>query len=190
MRAALAGGADAIQLRDKESDSARLTEIGRALAPHIRAAGALFLVNDNLDVARRVGADGLHLGPNDLPIEEARISWPRPALLGGSARTVKRALELQAAGADYLGVGPVFGTTTKPDAPGAIGLEVLARIAASVRIPILGIGGIDETNAALVLVAGAAGVAVISSVVGAADPEAATRSLRRALDATAAQLLE
>jgi thiamine-phosphate diphosphorylase len=148
-----------------------------------REAGRTFVVNDRLDVALRAGADGLHLGPDDMPVREARAKWPRPRLLGGSARTVERARRLADEGADYLGAGPVFGTSTKADAPGVLGLEALARIASSVDVPVIGIGGIDASNAAEVVRAGAAGVAVISSVVAADDVEEATRRLRDALDA-------
>jgi len=179
-RAALAGGADVVQLRDKTLSPAALTKVARALRDIVREAGGTFVVNDRLDVALEVGADGLHLGPDDLPVSVVRPRWE--GLLGASARTEERALLLRDEGADYLGVGPVFGTSTKADAPGAIGLEGLARIVAVVDLPVIGIGGIDATNAAEVIRAGAAGVAVISSVVGAPDPEAAVRELRRAID--------
>ncbi len=188
--AALRGGADAIQLRDKSSDLESLRGAAAALRALTRTFGAQFVVNDSLELARAAGADGLHVGPDDLPVEAARLAWPRPLVLGASARTVEDARRLEEGGADYLGVGPVFGTTTKADAPPAIGLETLALVAAAVRIPVLAIGGVDASNAASTLRAGAAGVAVISAVVGAADPEAAALAIRRALDGEAASLLE
>lgn len=179
-RAALAGGADVIQLRDKTSAAAGLRVAGREVRAAARAAGALLVVNDSLELARELGADGLHLGPADLPLEEARREWK--GILGASVRTVAAARRAAGLGADYLGVGPVYGTTSKADAPGAIGLELLAAIAASVRIPVVGIGGIGAGNAAEVVRAGAAGVAVISGIVAAEDVEAASRAVRRALD--------
>lgn len=179
-RAALAGGADVVQLRDKTLSRAPLAQVARVLRDLVRQAGGTFVVNDRLDVALEVEADGLHLGPDDLPVSVARPRWR--GWLGASARTEERARLLQEEGADYLGVGPVFGTTTKADAPGAIGLEGLARIVEIVDLPVIGIGGIDASNAGEVIRAGAAGVAVISSVVGAPDVEAAVRALRRAID--------
>ncbi len=182
-RAALAGGADIVQLRDKTLADEALAAEARELLAAVRQAEKLLVVNDSLKVARRVEADGLHLGPDDIPLAAARALWPRPKLLGGSARTVARARQLVEEGADYLGVGPVFGTTSKRDAPGAIGLDRLARIAAAVGVPVIGIGGITVDNAATVIQAGAAGVAVISAVVAAEDVRAATRAIRAAIDA-------
>ena len=188
--AALRGGADVIQLRDKELDLIRLVEAGRVLCTLVRQAGKILVVNDHLEVARTIGADGVHLGPEDLPLGQARDLWPRPKILGASARSEERALLMEAQGADYLGVGPVFGTKTKGNAPAAIGLETLSLLAKTVKIPVIGIGGVDAGNAAQVIRAGAAGVAVISSVVGAEDVEAATREIRRALDVAAGFPLE
>jgi thiamine-phosphate diphosphorylase len=182
-RAALAGGADVIQLRDKSASPDGLREAGREVAETVRAAGALLVVNDSLELARFLGADGLHLGPEDLPLEEARREWA--GILGASVRTVEAARRAAAAGADYLGVGPVFGTATKPDAPGAIGAARVAEIAAAVTVPVIGIGGIAAGNAAQVIRAGAAGVAVIAAIVAATDVEEAARALRRALDSAA-----
>jgi thiamine-phosphate diphosphorylase len=180
--AAIRGGADVIQLRDKELDLARLVEVGHLLRAMVSDAKKLLVVNDHVEVARSIGADGVHLGPDDLPVGQARELWPRPKILGASARTLERAQLLEGQGADYLGVGPVFGTTTKRNAPAAIGLETIAALAKAIHIPIIGIGGIDAGNAAQVIRAGAQGVAVISSVVGAEDVEAAAREIRRALD--------
>jgi thiamine-phosphate diphosphorylase len=130
------------------------------------------------------------LGPEDLSLEEARGLWPRPRILGGSARTVENARRLEDAGADYLGVGPVFGTSTKWGAPEAIGLDRLSEVASAVAIPVIAIGGIDATNASRAISAGARGVAVVSAVAGARDPESATASIRRALDGAREQSLE
>lgn len=181
-RAAFAGGADVVQLRDKARAAAELVPLARELVALAREAGGRLVVNDRLEVARAAGADGLHLGPQDLAVAVARASWPRPLLLGGSARTVETALRLVAEGCDYLGVGPVYATVTKPGLPPPIGLERLAEIAAAVDVPVVGIGGVDAANAAAVVRAGAAGVAVVAAVSAAPDPRAAVRALRDALD--------
>jgi thiamine-phosphate diphosphorylase len=179
-RAALAGGADVIQLRDKAARADALRESGRAVLAAVRAAGGILVVNDSLELALFLGADGLHLGPADLPIAVARREWP--GILGASVRTAADARRAEEAGADYLGVGPVFGTATKADAPGAVGPARIAEIAAAVAVPVIGIGGVTAANAAEVIHAGAAGVAVISAIVAAHDVEEATREVRRALD--------
>jgi thiamine-phosphate diphosphorylase len=188
--AALRGGADIIQLRDKRLDLRRLIDAGLELRALLNDAGKLLVVNDHVQVARAIDADGVHLGPEDLPVGQARDLWPRPKILGASARTEERALLLEAQGADYLGVGPVYGTKTKGTAPPAVGLECVTSMAKAVRIPVIAIGGIDAKNAAQTIRAGAAGVAVISAVVGAEDVEAAARAIRRALDEAAGFPLE
>jgi thiamine-phosphate diphosphorylase len=189
-RAAFAAGADVVQLRDKTAAPGDLVELARELQELARTWGRLLVVNDHVEVARAAGAGGLHLGPDDRPLEEARRLWPRPLILGGSARTVERARRLEEAGADYLGVGPVFGTSTKADAPNAIGLDRLFEVASAVAVPVIAIGGIDASNAARAIAAGARGVAVVSAVAGARDPESAVISIRRALDAPRDQRIE
>ena len=181
-RAAFAGGADVVQLRDKTRPPSELLETARAIAALARSLGRALVVNDHLEIAIAAGAHGVHLGPDDLDVGEARRRWPRPARIGASARTVERARSLVAAGADYLGVGPAFATSTKADAPLPVGTECVARLAAAVPIPVIGIGGIDAANAIEVLRAGAAGVAVVSAVVSAEDVREATAALRRAID--------
>jgi thiamine-phosphate pyrophosphorylase len=183
--AAIAGGCDVVQFRDKRLAHAELAGAARPLRELTRAAGRTFVINDHLDVARAVGADGLHVGPDDLPAASARRLWPPPAILGVSARTPELARRAEREGADYLGVGPVFGTRTKRDAPAAIGIRGLRLVVEAVRIPVIAIGGIDAGNAPEAIRAGAAGVAVIASVVGAEDVEAAARSIREALDRAA-----
>jgi thiamine-phosphate pyrophosphorylase len=180
--AALLGGADVIQLRDKTLAADALRAVALEVADAVRRAGALFVVNDSVDVAIAADADGVHLGPDDEPVARARARWSR--LLGASARTPDRARELVAAGADYLGVGPVRDTATKKEAPSAIGLEGLSRVVRAVggTVPVIAIGGIRASDVPAVLAAGASGVAVVSSVVAAPDVRAAARALRDALD--------
>jgi thiamine-phosphate pyrophosphorylase len=177
VRAALRGGAPAIQLRMKDASARETAALARALLAETRAAGALLFVNDRVDVALAVGADGAHVGQDDLPAAAARAITPPGFLIGVSAETVDLALQAQADGADYVGVGPVYATGSKADAGEAVGLERIGEVAAAVRIPVVGIGGIAVGNAAGVIHAGAAGVAVISAVMRAGDPEAAVRAL-------------
>ena len=177
-RAALAGGADALQLRDKTAAAQNLCAAASEIQPMARKFGAVFVVNDRVDVALLTGADGAHLGPEDLPVREARRLLPRPAILGVSAGSVEEAKKALREGADYLGVGPIFATRTKPDAGDAIGVERLAAIVKSVPIPVVGIGGIDHENVAAVIASGAAGAAVVSAIVSAGDMAVAARALK------------
>jgi thiamine-phosphate pyrophosphorylase len=179
VRAALRGGAPAIQLRMKHASAREMTELARALLAETRAAGALLFINDRVDVAIAVGADGAHVGQDDLPVHAARAITPPGFLLGVSAETAELARVAAADGADYVGVGPVYVTGSKADAGDAVGVERIAEVAAAVRIPVVGIGGITIDNAPPVLHAGAAGIAVISAMMRADDPEAAARALLR-----------
>lgn len=175
---ALQAGATAIQLRDKHATSGELLEMACALQPVAAAHRALFLVNDRFDVALAAGADGVHLGDDDLPVSAVRRVVPRDFIIGRSADTEQDASTAEADGADYLGVGSVFGTTTKAEVIGeVIGTDRLARVAASVSIPVVGIGGVTANNAASIAAAGAAGIAVVSAVMAAPDPGAAVRAL-------------
>jgi thiamine-phosphate pyrophosphorylase len=184
VRAALRGGAPAIQLRAKDAPARAAAQLARELLAETRAAGALLFINDRVDIALAAGADGAHLGDEDLPLAAARRIVPPGFLLGISADSVQLAREAERDGADYLGVGPVYGTASKADAGAPIGTARIAQVAAAVRIPIVGIGGIHAANAAPVVQAGAAGVAVISAVMHAPDPEAATRALIRSITRT------
>lgn len=179
--AALQAGATAIQLRDKQATSGQLLEMALALKPVADRYDALFLVNDRFDVALAAGAHGVHLGDDDLPVSAVRAVVPRDFVIGRSADTEADARRAEAEGADYLGVGSVFGTTTKVEVIGeVIGTARLARVAAAVSIPVVGIGGITATNAGQIASAGAAGIAVVSAVMAAPDPGAAVRVLLRA----------
>lgn len=185
VRAALAGGADALQLREKEAPGRELYRLALRVRELVREQGGetLFLVNDRVDVALAAGADGVHLGQEDLPATAARDILGPGAVLGISAGSVEEAVAAEREGADYLGVGPVFPTPSKPDAGEPMGLGGLRAVRRAVRIPIVAIGGINEENLEGVLEAGAEGIAVISAVTAAADMEEAVRRLRRALDA-------
>ncbi len=178
-RAALEGGADAIQLRDKSSTAYNLSLVAEEIQPLARKFGAAFFVNDRVDVALLAGADGVHVGQDDLPARESRRLLPRPRLIGVSAGTREEARRAERDGADYIGAGPVFATPSKPDAGEPIGLERLGEIAAAVRIPVVAIGGITLENVAQVFAAGASGAAVLSAVVSADDIGVAARALKR-----------
>jgi thiamine-phosphate pyrophosphorylase len=181
--AALEGGIDAVQLRDKGTDARRRYETGLEVRELTEAAGVPLLVNDRIDIAAAVDADGVHLGQSDLPVSVARERLGDSAVVGVSTSTVEEARDAEAAGADYLGVGAVYATTSKdvPDEENGIGTERIASIADAVEVPVIGIGGIDAGNAAPVVEAGAAGVAVLSAITAADDPEAATADLAEAV---------
>ncbi|MFW6135608.1 MAG: thiamine phosphate synthase [Chloroflexota bacterium] len=178
VRAAVAGGATVVQLRAKSATTRELIQLGRALHAITRQAEVPLIVNDRVDVALALDAEGVHVGQDDMPAPLARDLIGPHRILGVSAGTVEEARRAQEDGADYLGVGDVYGTPSKADAGLPIGVEGIEEIAGAVSIPVVGIGGITADNAAPVIAAGAAGVAVISAVVGAADPEAAARRLR------------
>lgn len=175
---AVDGGADVIQLRDKRLPAPDLLEAATAIRKITRDSGALFIVNDHLDLALRVGADGVHLGAADIPLPEARSLSPPGFIIGASVGSVAGALRAEAAGADYVALSPTFATGSKSDAGPGLGLFVLSAIRAAVSVPLIAIGGINAGNVADVIAAGADGVAVISAVVGEDDVTAAARDLR------------
>ena len=183
VRAAIEGGATVVQLREKEGTTREMIEMGQALHAITGPADVPLIVNDRLDVALAIEAEGVHVGLDDMPLPLARRLLGPSCLVGYSPNTVEAALRGQKEGADYLGVGDVFGTPTKPDAGPPIGVEGLAAIAEAASIPVVAIGGITIGNAAAAVRAGAAGVAVISAVIAAADPAEAARRLRRAVAA-------
>jgi thiamine-phosphate pyrophosphorylase len=140
--------------------------------------GALLIVNDRLDIAVASGADGAHLGQDDVPVKEARKMAPQNFIIGASVGNIDEALAAEQDGADYVALSPIFSTPSKSDAGPGHGLGVLADIRRSVRVPVIAIGGITPANAASVIKAGADGVAVISAVIGQTDVERAARELK------------
>lgn len=183
IRAAIAGGATIVQYREKEGTTRQLVEEARALRELTRQAGVPLIVNDRVDIALAVDADGVHVGQDDMPAPLARKLMGPGKIVGVSATNLEEALQAERDGADYIGAGPVFATPTKPDAAPPIGLEGLAEICRRVSIPVIAIGGINEENAAAVIAAGADGVAVVSAIVAAPDVEAAARRLREVVEA-------
>jgi len=182
--AALRAGAPAVQLREKRLPPWDVLPLARHLRDLTRSAGALFFVNDRLDLALAVGADGVHLGPEDLPVAAARRLAPPGFLIGFSADDPVAAGEAVAQGADYIGCGAVYPTRTKAGAGRAIGVSRLGRVVRSVDSPVVGIGGITADRAREVFATGAAGCAVVSAVMASPQPD---RTVRAFLDAAPAR---
>ena len=176
----LRGGATSIQLRLKESSTKEMIEVGRKIRKLTRNYGALYFVDDRLDVALASDADGVQLGPDDMPIAIAREMAPN-LIIGGSVYSLEEAVRAESEGADFLGAGSVFASPTKTDAR-VIGLNGLREIVKNVKIPVVAIGGINTSNAEAVLKTGVAGIAVISAVMGAEDVCIATLELRKIVD--------
>ena len=177
-RQAVLGGADVIQLRDKGRSCTGLVAIGREIAAITRNAGAVFIVNDRLDVAMACGADGVHLGQDDLQVKSARQLAPPGFVIGISVGTAQEAVEAERDGADYVALSPTFSTASKDDAGPGHGLDRLREIHRAVALPVVAIGGINLQNVQDVITAGADGIAVISAVVASPDITAAARELR------------
>ncbi len=176
------GGARAIQLRHKLDNKGELMAIAQKLKELCSENGVLFIVNDYLDIALAVNADGLHLGQKDLPVKEARRLLPIDMILGVSVTTVKQAKAAEVGGADYIGVGSMYSTSSKETAR-MVGLERLREVRGAVVVPLVAIGGINKDNAGEVAAAGADGVAVISAILGAKSIEEASRQLIKAFEA-------
>lgn len=181
--AALRGGARAIQVRDKGGSARDTVALARALRASTRAAGALLFVNDRLDVALASGADGVHLGPDDLPVDAVRAVVPRAFLVGYSTDDPTEARHAEARGADYLGCGALWPTSSKNVGDEAIGIARLDEVARAVDIPVVGIGGVTPEGAEAVAGTAAAGVAVLGAVMSASDPEAVVRALMAPFEA-------
>lgn len=176
VREALAGGATFVQLREKHMSTDELVEEARTILPICREARVPFLIDDDVEAARLVGADGVHVGQSDTACAEARRILGPDAIVGVSAQTVEQAVAAEQAGADYLGVGALIPTPTKPDAVD-VTPEELARICRAVGIPVVGIGGLHLSTVDILDGTGAAGAAVVSAIFAAEDIERDTREL-------------
>lgn len=179
--AAFAGGAGVVQYRHKHATSRELFLWGQQLAALAREQGKVLIINDRADIALAVRADGVHLGPDDLPVSAARRLLGPTAIIGASAGTVDEAIEAEAEGASYLGVGCIYGTASKADAGDPVGPARVAEIRAAVRLPIVAIGGITAAHIPELVAAGADGIAVISAVTRARQMKTAARELARTL---------
>ena len=178
---AVAGGVTMVQLREKEADLRAFLERARVLQATLAPLGVPLLINDNVEVARAVGADGVHLGQSDMPLAHARRILGPEACIGLSVETREQALEAQALEADYLGVSPVFASASKRDTGTPWGLDGLRWLRAHLPHKLVAIGGITVENAGEVMRAGADGVAVISAICAAPSPRAAAAALRQAV---------
>jgi len=178
--AALLGGAGSIQLRDKTSSDVDMVILAHRLLEVTRASGVPLIVNDRVSVAEAAGADGVHIGQSDMsPVEARRFISPH-RLLGLSVTSIEEALVVDTELVDYVGVGPVFATSTKRDAAPALGLEGVRAIGAVLRLPAVAIGGIDASNAEAVIRAGVDGVAVVSAIAFAPNAVVATAAIAAA----------
>jgi thiamine-phosphate pyrophosphorylase len=177
--AAVRGGATMVQLREKEATTRAFVEQARALKATLAPLGVRFLVNDRLDVALAVDADGLHVGQSDMPVAEARRLLGPDKIVGLSITELEQARAADAAAADYLGVGPIYRQQTKDDASPPLGVAGLRAIRDLTQKPIVAIGGLTPDNSAPVIAAGADGLAIVSAIVAADDPEAAARRFAR-----------
>jgi len=179
--AAVRGGVTCVQLREKQASTREFVAEARAIKALLAAQERHIplIINDRLDVALAVGADGVHLGQSDMELCDARRIAGANFIIGISVESVADAMAAAAAGADYLGISPVFATATKTDTASPLGLEGIRAIRAAVSLPLVGIGGINQDNASAVLQAGADGVAVVSAIVSAACPRSAAAALKQ-----------
>lgn len=175
--AALRGGAGIVQLRDKQASDADMTAQAKRLLPHCRAAGVPLVINDRLSVALASGADGLHIGQGDGDPKAARAALGAGKILGLSIETEAQVAAIPSDCIDYIGAGPIRATATKPDAAEPLGFDGLFRVAARSPVPTVAIGGIGLGDVAALKAAGCAGMAIVSAISAAPDPEAATRAL-------------
>ena len=176
VRQAIAGGATFVQLREKDAPRDQIVGLARELLAICRDAGVPFVIDDEVEIAREVGADGVHVGQDDMACENARALLGPDAIVGVSAQTVEQALAAQAAGADYLGVGALIPTPTKPDAVD-VTFDELRAICDAVSIPVVGIGGLNVSTIPQLEGSHADGAAVVSAIFAADDCEAAARAL-------------
>jgi thiamine-phosphate pyrophosphorylase len=186
-RLVVAGGATLIQLRDKLGSTRRMIEEARAIHAVLAGTGVPLVINDRVDVALAAGADGVHVGQDDMPAQDARRLLGPKAIIGLSIKSVAQANAAPLDAIDYAGIGGVYATTSKDNPDPPIGIAGLREVVAALRarkhgLPICGIAGIDASNAAPVIASGADGVAVISALSMKDDPEAAARQLRGIVD--------
>ena len=178
--AAARGGATMVQLREKTASTRDFIDEARALKALLAPLGVALAINDRLDVALAVDADGLHVGQSDMPVEIARALLAPDKFIGLSITEPGQVLQADAALADYLGVGPIYAQQTKADATPPLGVAGLKQIRKLTKQPLVAIGGLTPDNSAAVIAAGADGLAVVSAIVAADDPQAATRAFQRA----------
>ncbi len=180
--AAVSGGVTCVQLREKDCSTLEFIEQALAIKNFLETRQVPLIINDRMDVALAVAADGVHLGQSDMPLEMARKIAGRSILIGISAESVQDAVEAERGGADYLGVSPIYATPTKSDTAPPLGLEGLQEIRKRVKIPLVAIGGLNNSNASEVIRQGADGVAIVSAIVAADDPGTSAMNLKQIID--------
>ena len=183
VRAAVGGGVTCVQLREKEASAREFAAAARELVALLRPLGVPLIVNDRIDVALAAGADGVHVGQQDLSVADARRLGPPGWIVGVSAESVADAARAERDGADYVGASPIFATPTKADHAPPLGLAGLRALRAATKLPLVAIGGLHAGNARETIRAGADGLAVVSAIVAADDPRAAAAELRREIAA-------
>ena len=174
---AIAGGAGMVQLRDKGVPDSLLYEEARSLMRVTSEAGVPLIINDRVDIALAVSADGVHVGQNDMPVEVVRRLLGENKIVGASVHSVEEAARAATAGADYVGVGPVYGTCTKQDARSPVGTDILRAVKSVVNVPVVAIGGLNKDNVEKVILAGADIAAAASFITGATNPLRVTRRM-------------
>lgn len=184
VREAVAGGVTIVQLRDKHALDDELVALARALRAELAPRGVPLIVNDRPVVAKAAGAEGLHIGQEDGDPRAARLLLGPNAILGLSVTTAAEVATVEMGIVDYVGLGPVFSTATKADAAPPLGLDGLSAVGAMLPAPFVAIGGIDAANAGAIMAAGASGIAVVSAICAAPDPETAAAALRRAMESS------
>ena len=179
---AVRGGVSVVQLREKECSSREFIDLAQRVKEVLEPVNVPLIINDRIDVAIAVGADGLHIGQDDVPYADARQAMGEDAIIGLSIDTPEQAEAAEALDVDYLGIGPIFPTTTKADTSPEWGVEGLRGLRAASRHVLIAIGGVNAGNAAEVLRAGAEGIAVVSAICAAPDVRAAAEELRRVVE--------
>jgi len=182
VEAALRGGVTCVQLREKTCSTSEFIIQVLSIKDHLKRHNVPLIINDRIDIAQAVNADGVHLGQSDMPIEMAKAILKDSMIIGISAESLKDAVRAEKDGADYIGVGPIYATPTKTDTAPPLGLEGLREMRKSVKIPLIGIGGLNRENVGEVIKNGADGVAVVSPIVAADDPEKAARELSKIVE--------
>ena len=181
VKAAVDGGVTVVQLREKHCSTREFIEQALAIKNFLKARKVPLIINDRLDVAQAVKADGVHLGQTDMPLEMAKDILGDSMLIGISAESLEDAIAAEKGGADYLGVSPIYTTSTKTDTAPPLGLAGLREIRKAVSLPLVGIGGLNKENSAEAIRSGADGVAVVSAIVAADDPKAAAIELKQVI---------
>ena len=182
VRAAVQGGVTCVQLREKECSTLDFIEQAFTIKDFLKSRGVPLIINDRVDVALAIEADGVHLGQTDMPLEIAKKIVGDSMIIGISAEALADAIEAEKGGADYLGVSPIYATPTKTDTAPPLGLEGLRAIRAAVNLPLVAIGGLNRDNSAAVIQNGGDGLAVVSAIVAADDPVTAAADLKQIIN--------